>query len=103
MLPRPLADAERDRQSRSSRDFFSELADQVTRRVVEAVGETQRPDVMSAKTIAKRLDCSESEVRKNIQEGRIVAVKFGSRGYRVPREEYEERLARWKAGGDFWD
>jgi excisionase family DNA binding protein len=95
MLPRALPGA--------TRDLFGELADQVAHRVVQEIGETQHPDVMSAKTIARRLDCSESEVRKNIQEGRIIAVKFGSRGYRVPREEYEARLARWKAGGDFWD
>ena len=88
-------------------DAFSALAntivETITARVVELQSETALPDMLSAKTIANRLDCSEAEVRKNIQEGRIPIVSFGTRGYRVPREEYMKRLIRWREGGEFWD
>lgn len=88
-------------------DSFSALAntivESITARVIELQSEISLPDMLSAKTIAIRLDCSESEVRKNIQEGRIPTVPFGNRGYRIPREEYLKRLIRWQEGGVFWD
>jgi len=60
-------------------------------------------EVVSAGTLARMLDCSVSEVRQKIQENRIPVLPFGNRRYRIPREEVEKRLYRWKQGGDFWD
>lgn len=88
---------------REGRDVADIIAEKVADRVLRRLGETSAPDMLSPRTMARRLDCSVSEVRKMLQERRIPTVRFGSRGYRVAREEFESRLERWKRGGEFWD
>ena len=85
-----------------------DLVSTIASMVAEAIGKqlndkNVRAEMLSARTIARIIDCSESEVRKALQQGRIKTVKFGRRGYRVPREEFEKHLTRWKNGGELWD
>lgn len=86
-------------------DPVSALADRIAGSVAERLeGKLKEKSLMlSPKSIAHTLDCSISEVRKQLQEHRIPTVRFGNRGYRVPRDEFEKRIARWRAGGDLWD
>jgi excisionase family DNA binding protein len=90
---------------RDPHKFFQLLIDQIADAVAKRLEKSpaQESDMLSAKTLAKLLDCSESEIRQNIQLRRIPVVPFGSRGYRISRAEYEKRLTRWQSGGDFWD
>jgi excisionase family DNA binding protein len=78
----------------------SQIADEVSKRLN---GLKEQPAMLSARTIAKLLDCSESEVRRMLQQNGIKTLRFGRRGYRVSREEFERHLARWKNGGTLWD
>lgn len=84
-------------------ELFNELAKRIGKAVAEEHGLMNEPDVLSPQSIAQRLDCSVSEVRRHLQEAGIKTLKFGKRGYRVPREEFEKHLERWKNGGELWD
>jgi excisionase family DNA binding protein len=87
-----------------SLDIISIIASKVAEEVDKKLKDkTMRAEMLSVKTIAQLLDCSQSEVRKALQQGRMKTVRFGNRGYRVSREEFEKRLARWKNGGELWD
>jgi excisionase family DNA binding protein len=87
------------------KEFFSVFADQIADAVVNRLGKAGEGDpiMLSPRSIAKKLDCSVSEVRMHLQQHRIPTVRFGRRGYRVPREEFEKRIDRWKKGGELWD
>lgn len=81
---------------------ISRIADEIVKRIGQESSQNV-PAMLSPRSIAKILDCSVSEVRKYLQMNGIPTVRFGRRGYRVPREEFEKRMARWKKGGDLWD
>lgn len=80
------------------------IAARIADKVAERLGRSSElPLVLSPRTLSKLLDCSPSEVRHHLQEKAIPTLKFGNRGYRVSREEFEKRMQRWKSGGDLWD
>ena len=87
------------------KDFFAVFVDFVVDAVVKRLGESkgEESNMLSPRTIARLLDCSVSEVRMQLQQHGIPTVRFGRRGYRVPREEFEKRINRWKNGGELWD
>jgi excisionase family DNA binding protein len=82
--------------------LIGRIADEVVKRIGQGTSPTE-PAMLSPRSIATILDCSVSEVRRYLQTNGIPTVRFGKRGYRVPKEEFDKRLARWKKGGSLWD
>ncbi len=87
-----------------SQNPFETLVRQAADLVVERIaGQQDEPDFLSPRTIARRLDCSVSEVRRHLQQAGIQTLRFGRRGYRVDRRDFERHIERWKKGGELWD
>ena len=85
-------------------NFLDLLANKIADKVAQRLGEsTEKPAMLSVRTLARILDCSTSEVRKYLQQNSIPSVRFGHRGYRVAREVFEAHLERWKKGGSLWN